>query len=144
MAELRSRGVQLEGVEIVPNKKSFFWSGRYHLDMNSRDTLVTDLNVLADFIQSYHTISVKVTGHCNRLSDDEMTKSGLLSDQLTERQASAVASYLVLRRINTRLIYAVGRGNRDPIAWAGSREGRRLNRRVEVIFRYYRDNTAWY
>ena len=49
MAELRSRGVQLEGVEIVPNKKSFFWSGRYHLDMNSRDTLVTDLNVLADF-----------------------------------------------------------------------------------------------
>ena len=49
MAELRERGVQLEGVEIVPGKKSFFWSGRYHLDMNSRDTLVTDLNVLADF-----------------------------------------------------------------------------------------------
>ena len=49
MAELTSRGVQLEGVEIVPGKKSFFWSGRYHLDMNSRDTLVTDLNVLADF-----------------------------------------------------------------------------------------------
>jgi sugar/nucleoside kinase (ribokinase family) len=49
MTELRSRGVQLEGVEIVPGKKSFFWSGRYHLDMNTRDTLVTDLNVLADF-----------------------------------------------------------------------------------------------
>ena len=49
MDELTSRGVQLEGVEIVPGKKSFFWSGRYHLDMNSRDTLVTDLNVLADF-----------------------------------------------------------------------------------------------
>lgn len=49
MDELRSRGVQLDGVEIVPDKKSFFWSGRYHEDMNSRDTLVTDLNVLADF-----------------------------------------------------------------------------------------------
>jgi len=49
MAELRSRGVHLDGVEIVPGKKSFFWSGRYHEDMNSRDTLVTDLNVLADF-----------------------------------------------------------------------------------------------
>lgn len=49
MAELESRGVQLEGVEVVPDKKSFFWSGRYHLDMNSRDTLATDLNVLADF-----------------------------------------------------------------------------------------------
>ncbi|MES1217989.1 MAG: PfkB family carbohydrate kinase [Bacteroidota bacterium] len=49
MAELTNRGVQLDGVEIVPDKKSFFWSGRYHEDMNSRDTLVTDLNVLADF-----------------------------------------------------------------------------------------------
>ncbi|HPG11114.1 MAG TPA: PfkB family carbohydrate kinase [Chitinophagaceae bacterium] len=49
MEELRSRGVHLDGVEVVPDKKSFFWSGRYHEDMNSRDTLVTDLNVLADF-----------------------------------------------------------------------------------------------
>ncbi len=46
---LEKRGVTMEGVVRVPNKKSFFWSGRYHLDMNSRDTLVTDLNVLADF-----------------------------------------------------------------------------------------------
>jgi len=49
MDELKKRGVQLDGVEIVPDKKSFFWSGRYHNDMNSRDTLVTDLNVLGDF-----------------------------------------------------------------------------------------------
>ncbi len=49
MAELRKRGVQTEGVEVVPDKKSFFWSGKYHIDMNTRDTLVTDLNVLADF-----------------------------------------------------------------------------------------------
>jgi sugar/nucleoside kinase (ribokinase family) len=49
MDELRSRGVSLAGVEIVQDKKSFFWSGRYHMDMNTRDTLVTDLNVLADF-----------------------------------------------------------------------------------------------
>jgi len=49
MDALKKRGVNLEGVEIVPDKKSFFWSGKYHLDMNSRDTLITDLNVLADF-----------------------------------------------------------------------------------------------
>lgn len=49
MDELRGRGVQLDGVETVADKKSFFWSGRYHEDMNSRDTLITDLNVLADF-----------------------------------------------------------------------------------------------
>jgi sugar/nucleoside kinase (ribokinase family) len=47
--ELKKRGVELDGVEVVPDKKSFFWSGRYHMDMNTRDTLVTDLNVLADF-----------------------------------------------------------------------------------------------
>lgn len=49
MDELAKRGVSLEGVEVIKDKKSFFWSGKYHLDMNSRDTLVTDLNVLADF-----------------------------------------------------------------------------------------------
>ncbi len=50
MEELKKRGVTLTGVEIVPDKKSFFWSGKYHLDMNTRDTLITDLNVLADFV----------------------------------------------------------------------------------------------
>ena len=49
MKEMESRGIQLSGVEIVKDKKSFFWSGKYHLDMNTRDTLITDLNVLADF-----------------------------------------------------------------------------------------------
>ncbi|MFN8246128.1 MAG: PfkB family carbohydrate kinase [Ferruginibacter sp.] len=47
--ELRKRGVSTEGVVVVPDKKSFFWSGKYHIDMNTRDTLVTDLNVLEDF-----------------------------------------------------------------------------------------------
>lgn len=46
---LRSVGVNLDGLQIIEGQKSFFWSGKYHLDLNSRDTLVTDLNVLADF-----------------------------------------------------------------------------------------------
>jgi sugar/nucleoside kinase (ribokinase family) len=49
MEALRERGTDFEGVQIKKGEKSFFWSGRYHLDMNTRDTLVTDLNVLADF-----------------------------------------------------------------------------------------------
>ncbi len=49
MDELIERGVEMDGVEIVKDKKSFFWSGKYHVDMNTRDTLITDLNVLADF-----------------------------------------------------------------------------------------------
>lgn len=46
---LTARNVDLEGVQIKKDEKTFFWSGRYHMDMNSRDTLVTELNVLADF-----------------------------------------------------------------------------------------------
>jgi sugar/nucleoside kinase (ribokinase family) len=46
---LEARGVSMEGVQIKENEKSFFWSGRYHLDMNTRDTLETQLNVLGNF-----------------------------------------------------------------------------------------------
>ncbi len=46
---LTAHGVDLKGLQIKKGEKSFFWSGRYHNDMNSRDTLDTQLNVLADF-----------------------------------------------------------------------------------------------
>lgn len=46
---LKNEGVNLEGLEIKKGEKSFFWSGKYHNDLNSRDTLITELNVLADF-----------------------------------------------------------------------------------------------
>lgn len=46
---LSSKNINIDGIEIVENGKTFFWSGRYHNDLNSRDTLDTQLNVLADF-----------------------------------------------------------------------------------------------
>ncbi|MDP2162141.1 MAG: PfkB family carbohydrate kinase [Flavobacterium sp.] len=46
---LSDRNIDISGIEIVKGGKTFFWSGRYHNDLNSRDTLVTELNVLADF-----------------------------------------------------------------------------------------------
>ncbi len=46
---LKNKNISTEGIEIVEGKKSFFWAGKYHDDMNGRDTLVTELNVLADF-----------------------------------------------------------------------------------------------
>lgn len=46
---LNDHGIDTEGLQIKEGEKSFFWSGKYHNDMNSRDTLVTELNVLADF-----------------------------------------------------------------------------------------------
>ena len=49
LQDLKSRNIDLSGLEIKKGEKSFFWAGRYHNDMNSRDTLDTQLNVLADF-----------------------------------------------------------------------------------------------
>lgn len=46
---LASKGLDISALEVVKDGKTFFWSGKYHNDMNSRDTLVTELNVLADF-----------------------------------------------------------------------------------------------
>ena len=43
---LKKEGVNLDGLEVKKGEKSFFWSGKYHNDLNSRDTLVTELNVL--------------------------------------------------------------------------------------------------
>lgn len=70
MAELealRKRGVDTTGIEIKEGKKSFFWSGKYHLDMNSRDTLVTDLNVLLEFNpiipESYYESDILLLGN---------------------------------------------------------------------------------
>jgi sugar/nucleoside kinase (ribokinase family) len=44
-----ARNIDISGIEVVKGGKTFFWSGRYHNDLNSRDTLVTELNTLADF-----------------------------------------------------------------------------------------------
>ncbi|HMQ63653.1 MAG TPA: PfkB family carbohydrate kinase [Flavilitoribacter sp.] len=46
---LQSRGIDIDGVQIKEGQKSFFWAGKYHRNMNDRDTLDTQLNVLADF-----------------------------------------------------------------------------------------------
>ena len=64
---LSERNINIEGIEIVKGGKTFFWSGKYHNDMNSRDTLATELNVLADFNpvvpQAYKDASVVMLGN---------------------------------------------------------------------------------
>ena len=49
LKEMKQRGIDLEGLQIKSGEKTFFWSGKYHNDMNSRDTLITELNVLENF-----------------------------------------------------------------------------------------------
>lgn len=55
MHRLRERGINLDGLEMIPGKESFFWSGKYHYDMNARDTLETRLNVLLDLDPQLNT-----------------------------------------------------------------------------------------
>ncbi len=47
--KLTSRDINAEGIEVVKDGKTFYWSGKYHNDMNTRDTLVTELNTLESF-----------------------------------------------------------------------------------------------
>lgn len=49
LSMLKKRNINISGIEVVKGGKTFFWRGRYHNDLNSRDTLETQLNVLADF-----------------------------------------------------------------------------------------------
>ena len=78
---LKDKGVNIEGIEIVKGGKTFFWSGRYHNDLNSRDTLITELNVLADFNpvvpEAYKTAEVVLLGNLHPIVQsavlDQMT-----------------------------------------------------------------------
>lgn len=72
---LKNHNILLDGFEIKKDKKTFFWQGKYHNDMNNRDTLVTELNVLGEFNpivpNSYQETSVLMLGN---LSPDVQRK----------------------------------------------------------------------
>ncbi len=80
---LMARGIDISGIEIVQGGKTFFWAGRYHNDLNSRDTLATELNVLADFQPkvpaAYTDADVVMLGNLHPL-----VQSSVL-DQMTSR-----------------------------------------------------------
>ena len=67
LERLRGRGIDTQGIEVKEGRKSFFWSGRYHMDMNSRDTLATELNVLVEFDPAlpadYRTADILMLGN---------------------------------------------------------------------------------
>lgn len=71
LALLENKNIDISGIEMVPGGKTFFWSGRYHNDLNSRDTLETQLNVLADFQpkvpQDYKNADVVMLGNLHPL-----------------------------------------------------------------------------
>ncbi len=65
--DLNSKGVNTDGLQVRQGEKSFFWAGKYHMDMNTRTTLATELNVLADFDpvlpESYKTSEFLMLGN---------------------------------------------------------------------------------
>ncbi|GFE01164.1 sugar kinase [Alteromonas sp. KUL156] len=80
---MNDKGINTDGVEIVKEGKTFFWSGKYHNDMNSRDTLVTELNVLEHFQpvvpESFKDAPIVMLGNLHPL-----TQASVL-DQMNER-----------------------------------------------------------
>ena len=78
---MNDKGINTDGVEVIEDGKTFFWSGKYHNDMNSRDTLITELNVLADFTpvvpETFRDAAIVVLGNLHPL-----TQSSVL-DQLS-------------------------------------------------------------
>jgi sugar/nucleoside kinase (ribokinase family) len=80
---LSERNINIEGIEVVKGGKTFFWSGKYHNDMNSRDTLATELNVLADFNpvvpQAYQDASVIMLGNLHPI-----VQSSVLNQMTTQ------------------------------------------------------------
>ncbi len=80
---LKNKNIDISGIEIVKGGKTFFWSGKYHNDLNSRDTLVTELNVLANFNpvvpQDFKNSDVVLLGNLHPL-----VQSSVLN-QLTEK-----------------------------------------------------------
>lgn len=64
---MKDKGIDQQGLQIKQGEKSFYWAGKYHYDLNSRDTLVTDLNVLATFNpvlpESYQTCDFLMLGN---------------------------------------------------------------------------------
>lgn len=80
---LTERNIDISGIEVVKGGKTFFWSGRYHNDMNSRDTLVTELNVLADFNpivpEEFKSADVVMLGNLHPI-----VQSGVLNQMTTK------------------------------------------------------------
>ena len=80
---MNSKGIDTAGIEVIKEGKTFFWSGKYHNDMNSRDTLITELNVLETFTpvvpENFKDAGIVMLGNLHPL-----TQASVL-DQMTER-----------------------------------------------------------
>ena len=80
---MNAKGINTDGIEVIKEGKTFFWSGKYHNDMNSRDTLITELNVLENF-EPIVTNEFKDAGIVMLGNLHPLTQASVL-DQMTQK-----------------------------------------------------------
>lgn len=119
-AEVRREG---EGIVIVFKEKVLFGFDRS--DINS--SAETSLNKLANILQKYPDTNIEIIGHTDSKGTDSYNQD------LSERRASSVASYLRNKEISSSRLSTKGMGESDPIATNDTDEGRMQNRRVEFV-----------
>lgn len=135
--QLREDGVQViqlgETIRLVLSSDALF----NHDSANIRREFNPVLTVLADLINTYDKVEVKVAAYTD--NRDEIARQRAL----TARQSQVVANFLWSHDIDARLTDAVGYNRQNAVDWNGSAMGRHHNRRVEISFRFYPETVPY-
>ncbi len=117
-------------VEVKPTIEHVTIGGQALFDLNSASLTANGKAAIDDIVEKLHSFdkvrSITITGHT------DSTGSEAYNQKLSERRAQAVADYLKSRGVNPALLNVVGMGELAPIADNNTREGRQMNRRVEI------------
>ena len=117
-------------VEVKPTIEHVTIGGQALFDLNSAALTASGKAAIDDIVEKLHSFdkvrSITITGHTDN------TGSEAYNQKLSERRAQAVADYLKSRGVNPALLNVVGMGELAPIADNNTREGRQMNRRVEI------------
>lgn len=128
--ELQHAGVQViqigENITIVLPSDQAFNPDSANLNPNYEPVL----DNVANLLREYQKVNVKVSGYTDNVGSKER------NIELSKQRAEMIARYLWPQGTDTRLLYATGYGAADPIISNATAQGRSLNRRVEISFRY--------
>lgn len=123
---------EIELVRVTEDTLKLNLNSEVSFDTNSSDLnpgFYTSLNKVADVISEYQQTSVRVIGHTDDRGSDQYNQ------QLSEKRAESVSSYLALKGVDFGRITVEGRGETDPRAVNSSDSGRQQNRRVEIVLK---------
>lgn len=130
LEQLIAQGVR---ISVIGEQVSFIVPARALFAQDSNHMLnqgYTTLDLIARALRHYPKTAIQVAGHTNNQGSEQRNVA------LSRAQAKAVADYLWEKDVDTRFIYAVGKGSSDPIANNLYPLGRQQNQRVEITFQY--------